>query len=253
MIYRKPGETFETSSTAQSGLVGTIGVRLEDGAGGTAIDRTTAGITEHPAGSGVYFAVVPIPADTPTGQYVPLWDTGGVAPIFRQDSEYLTVNPTGAPPAAAPSLTGRYATVEDVRAYTALAAQVPDDADLQFILDRAERDVDSELVEPVPWGRQASGLKYDPTGLETWRAVALNRATCAQTEYRLAMGEDYFIRAQHTSERGPDFAVDGKLPYIGPTVYRELSGAALVATPGVGQLAVGGTIMSSSTGWVETN
>jgi hypothetical protein len=250
VIYRTPGQPWETSCQAPSGLVGTIGVRVEEGEGTTVTARTTAGSVEHPAASGLYWAVLAAPLVG--GQYAAVWDTGGAIPVYGIDNEYLTVTYT-TPDAPATVPGERYATITDVRAYTSQAVGVSDE-DLQAILDHAERDIDGALIEPVPWGRiDATGLKYDPTSLETWRAAALNRATCAQTEYRLAMGEEFFIRAQHPTERGPDFAVSGLLPYIGPKALRELAGSLLVATPGVGQIQVGGTIMSSSTGWVDTN
>jgi hypothetical protein len=236
------GESFKrTLYGVPTGLVGTIGVRILDGDDVVVTARSIAGIAEYPAGSGVYTATLTAP-DT-GGQYVVVWDTGGSAPTFA--SEDITVRAQ----AAAGS---RYAAISDVRDYTAQALDVSDD-DLQDILERAERDVDGELIEPVPWGRdETTGLKYDPTSLETWRAAALNRAVCAQTEYRLAMGEDFFVRAQHATERGPDFAVSGQLPYIGPKVFRELAGASLVATAGIGQIQIGGTGVGQ-TSWIETN
>lgn len=118
-----------------------------------------------------------------------------------------------------------YAAIDDVRAYTDLAEGVSDE-DLEKVLDRAELDIDGELTTPDP--RPDSGAKYDPAALESWRATALNRGVCAQTEYRLAMGEEFFIRAQHSRVSGPDFTTEGRLPYIGPKARRELAGARLL-------------------------
>jgi hypothetical protein len=121
-----------------------------------------------------------------------------------------------------------YATLADLKAYTDLAEGVSD-ADLQKALDRAERDVDQALAEPP--ARQSSGLKYDPAKLTpAWAEGPLNRATCAQAEYRLTMGEEFFIRPQHDTVRGPDFATSGQLPYLAPKAARELSGTGLLAT-----------------------
>lgn len=75
MINVAPGATFEaTTSGWASGLTGTIGVRVLDNVGGTTIARTTLGITELVAGSGVY--VVTLTAPGAGGQYSVLWDDG---------------------------------------------------------------------------------------------------------------------------------------------------------------------------------
>lgn len=65
MIYARTGDTFEAVlEGAPSGLEGTIGVRVIDPlAGTTVIARSTAGIVEAPAGSGVYVAELTAPAD----------------------------------------------------------------------------------------------------------------------------------------------------------------------------------------------
>src|SRR4051794_23381022 len=79
MIYSAPGVTFETTlSGAPTGLVGTLGIRILDNAGGTALARTTAGIAEFPAGSGFY--AVTLTAPSTAGQYTVMWDTGSVSP-----------------------------------------------------------------------------------------------------------------------------------------------------------------------------
>lgn len=101
------------------------------------------------------------------------------------------------------------------------------------LLGRAERDVDTLLVG---YGalNATTGLKYDPAvDLEAWQVLALNRATCAQAEYRLRMGEDFFIVAQYDRQQGPDFTIEGELPYIGPQVERELQATGLIRAYGV--------------------
>lgn len=130
-----------------------------------------------------------------------------------------------------------YATVDDFTLYTALA--VGDHEDLQATLDVAERDVDSILIPLAAGARQSNGLKLDPEALLDWQQAALRRATCAQGEYRLAMGADFFIRAQHTTVRGPDFSTSGQLPYIGPKVYRELTETGFVHADGIASIRVG--------------
>lgn len=85
----RPGDTFEaTTSNANTGLTGTIGVRLMDGIGGTSLPRTTTGIIETPAGSGIYTAVLTAPATV--GTYQVVWDTGGGSPTWAVEDLNVT-------------------------------------------------------------------------------------------------------------------------------------------------------------------
>lgn len=61
-----------------TGLVGDVGVRLLDNAGGTTTARTTSGIGEYPTGSGVYYASITAPSVP--GQYTIMWDNGSATP-----------------------------------------------------------------------------------------------------------------------------------------------------------------------------
>ena len=89
MIWVAPGATFEaTLQGATTGLTGTIGVRILDGAGATTVARSTSGIVEYPSGSGFYTATLTAP--TTAGQYSVLWDTGSVGPTSTS-AEDLTV------------------------------------------------------------------------------------------------------------------------------------------------------------------
>jgi hypothetical protein len=95
VIFVKPSKTFEaTASGFTTGLVGTIGVRVVDGQGGTTIARTTSGIVESPAGSGVYTATLTSPSDV--GQYEVVWDDAGSPTTWA--AEDLTVTSSGAVP-----------------------------------------------------------------------------------------------------------------------------------------------------------
>ena len=125
-----------------------------------------------------------------------------------------------------------YATLADLRAYSADANAIVDDDVLTRELEQAERDIDTVLGSRGARDAE-TGLKVDPAAelaagtLAQWQVDALNRATCAQAEYRLVMGPDFFIRAQHNRVRGPDFTTEGQLPYIGPKAMLELDGAGL--------------------------
>src|SRR3990172_5611118 len=84
-----PGDSFEVTSVGfATGLVGTIGIRILDGAGGTTTARVTAGIVEFPSGSGIYLKTLTAPLTA--GQYTVMWDTGTVSPTTVQ-VEALTV------------------------------------------------------------------------------------------------------------------------------------------------------------------
>lgn len=92
MIFAKPSTSFESTATGfTTGLTGTIGVRVTDGVGGTTIARTTSGIVETPAGSGVYVATLTAPANV--GQYQVTWDDGGSPTTWA--AEELTITATG--------------------------------------------------------------------------------------------------------------------------------------------------------------
>lgn len=74
MIQAAPGRTFTAVlEAATSGLVGTLGVRIERADGTTHTARTTAGIVEIEAGSGVY-AKADLVAPDDRGTYLVLWD-----------------------------------------------------------------------------------------------------------------------------------------------------------------------------------
>src|SRR4051812_41290245 len=87
-LQASAGLPFEaTLDNAPTGLLGTLGLQIQDGAGVAVVGRTTTGIVESPAGSGVYTATVTAP--TTSGAYVIVWDTGGSFPVFA--TEDLTV------------------------------------------------------------------------------------------------------------------------------------------------------------------
>lgn len=83
MIITRPGAVFEASTPPiDSGLVGTIGVRIMDGQGATTTARSTDAIVETPAGSGIYVATRTAPG---AGDYLIAWDTGGDAPQYLSE------------------------------------------------------------------------------------------------------------------------------------------------------------------------
>lgn len=125
----------------------------------------------------------------------------------------------GGTPSGPPGAT-TYATVADLRAYADLTGG--DDADLTRVLLRAERDVD-RVVGNQGARPDSQLLKFDPASMGARQADALKRGTCAQAEYRIAMGEPFMVKGQHKSVSGPQFSTSGKLPRVGPKVMDELA------------------------------
>lgn len=93
-IYVAPGATFEANvSGTASGQVGTIGVRITNLA--TDVDflaRTTAGIQEFPASSGIYSRSFTAPTTAAT--YSIIWDTG--SPPYATEDLVVTSTAPGA-------------------------------------------------------------------------------------------------------------------------------------------------------------
>lgn len=123
---------------------------------------------------------------------------------------------------------GTYAVAADVEAYIEGGTGL-DAATVERYIVRAERDVDRAVNVVI--GRRTSGLKFDPvTDLDATQREALERATCAQVEYRLRMGDDFFVQHQRESMSGPETSVSGRVPRIGPQVRDELISGGLYAT-----------------------
>lgn len=120
-----------------------------------------------------------------------------------------------------------YAQISDFEAYVEGWVTTDSDA-LNRLLMRAEHDLDQRLFPPVAQLTVAD-RKVDPTTLTDEQTAALTAATCAQAEYRNAMGEDFFVRGQYESVSGPGgFSQKGRQPYIGPKVKAELAGTGLL-------------------------
>lgn len=84
IVQISPGAAITSRLTsAPTGLVGTLGVRLESTGGATVVPRFTAGIVEFDPGE--YSAPITAPDDA--GDYVPIWDTGGPTPIEIVDED----------------------------------------------------------------------------------------------------------------------------------------------------------------------
>lgn len=112
-----------------------------------------------------------------------------------------------------------YATATEYRAYVpGLDPDVTDD-DIDDALEKAEEYIDSAVGR----GNVLYELrKFDPIYLDTYQQHFLSRATCAQAEYMMHMGETFFIQAR-TGVQGRDASIQGKLPALGPKARQELT------------------------------
>lgn len=93
-----------------------------------------------------------------------------------------------------------YATVNDFETYMGPLWQTEEEADVSAIMDRAEQDI-NEYVGNV---LEISGFSL--TAMSAESLLALKLATCMQTEYRLIMGEPFFVGAAQFNS-GPDAEV----------------------------------------------
>ncbi len=94
-----------------------------------------------------------------------------------------------------------YATPSNLRAYLNVTATELNDAAAQRVLLQAEKDVDRVCGPPSD---SAAMRVFIPTDLTVTERSSLVDATCAQAEYRLARGEQFFIaHASGESRYGP--------------------------------------------------
>ncbi len=165
-IYAAPGLTYEASaSNFPTGLTGTIGVRVTDGIGGTTTSRTTSGIAEFPAGSGIY--TVTLTAPTSAGQYQVVWDSGGGSPTWATEELVVTSSSPGGSTPSGIDL----CTLSDVREALELpASDTTRDALIQTLISvgslrahmkRSQDLLDSALSELC--NLKMSGSEFRPT------------------------------------------------------------------------------------------
>lgn len=120
-----------------------------------------------------------------------------------------------------------YATASQLRSYTGLDSTALPDATANALLEKAEGDIDSFAVIDRPYD-ETTGRRFVPANLSSTEALILRRATCAQAEYRRAMGSEFFVVGQYASVTGPDYSTTGQLGYIGPGTWRELAASGFI-------------------------
>lgn len=181
-IYSAPGATFYSIlDNTPTGLVGTLGVRIIRNSDDVEVSaRTTAGITESPAGSGRYKAALQAPEVK--GTYTVLWDTGTVSPSTTATDD-LTV--TSAPPSFAEAEPGPlYAAPTGLRTFLGTNEDVLSDSEANVVLGKAcdlidERIGNRPIIEAtgrkIPMGEEAEERVGE--GFEEWRLKKLAEAT----------------------------------------------------------------------------
>lgn len=117
-----------------------------------------------------------------------------------------------------------YATADEFAEYVE-GWETDDEEALLRALNRASLDVDRFVG--FAWSVQSNGLRFgdledNPQDLDEGELAALKRATCAQAEYRIEKGEEFFVHDQYESVGGPDFGTKGKLSRFGPKAREEL-------------------------------
>jgi hypothetical protein len=112
---------------------------------------------------------------------------------------------------------------------------VPDDTtELEAVLTVAERDIEYAIGV---YGRSSTGSKIDVDGLDEWRSTCLIRAVCAQAQYHMFKGEEFFASGRPTAQSSREGSIASQEPYIGPKASTELSrGGFYRLTTGHGRL-----------------
>ncbi len=192
MIYTAPSTTFEAIADGfATGLVGTIGIRVRDNAGNDTIARTTAGIAEDIAGSGIYRAQFTAPAVA--GQYTIVWDNAS-GTYATEDLIVSYSAPSGAPPSGSD-----LCTVADVRAALEIpTADTSRDTLIATLITAASEaimgEVDREFAPATASATRrfrVDGFKLNlsPYDLRTVTAITMNPETASPTT--LTVTSDY--------------------------------------------------------------
>lgn len=165
----QPNTSYETVNQFATGLTGTVGVRVIDNAGATTTARVTAGITEYPAGSGIYQKTLTAPATA--GQYTIVWDDTST---FKIVELVVTATTLGA-------LTGElYVTRDEMKTALTLENQTYADDDIDRAINAASRAIDdatgrfffsSSDVRYYTPERRATALEIDDLNSLTSLAV----------------------------------------------------------------------------------
>lgn len=186
--------------------------------------HTTSGITELSAPSGNYRKLITFPSTE--GNYVPEWKNGSVEVL---DDIVYEVRVDA--PVDELDLPNSYASRSDLNAY--LEDGLPegyDDDYLDKVLGLASEDID-RYCNAITY-RPGSNLKFAVTSdpfewdeIHTGARAAIVEATCAQAEYRLAKGDQFFVEVQRAEGEFANTQVTQ--PRVGPKAVEALSKAGI--------------------------
>jgi hypothetical protein len=145
LIVAPQGPLLASTQTV-SGQMGTLGLTIVDEDGDIVVAHTTAGITEMPAGSGLYFTTVSAPSNA--GQYVIEWDSGAtmafvVSAVF--DVPFTAEEPRGI------GFTKRAPRGYD-KAARSVYAMLPDQAYIVRELDTGQVDDGTPILTATDYG-----------------------------------------------------------------------------------------------------
>ena len=132
MITVQPSTSFEATAQFDTGLVGTLGVRIIDNVGATTTARVTAGIIEYPATSGLYQKTLTSPGTA--GQYSLVWDDGT---NYATDDLLVTTDAVATVPGS-----NLYVTTEQLKTTLELEGTSYADDDIDLASEAACRAID---------------------------------------------------------------------------------------------------------------
>jgi hypothetical protein len=182
-------ETYVNSGEAcsASGVTITIAASgASDGGSGTPVPATSTGITEQ--GMGLYQYVWSVPEDQDPGSYLVTWT--GVRSSDSTSISYVQAINVAPNPESVP-LPGLYASVADYRNRT--NDQNTPAARVQVALQLASEDIDRALIAAV-YRTDADGMPLDPQLVNV-----LRRATAAQAQYVIDVGDDSDVKREYAS------------------------------------------------------
>lgn len=200
-----PGAAFTaTSEDAGTGLIGTIGVRISNPATDTdTVARTTSGIAEYPAGSGIYIASLTAPAAA--GMYLVIWDDGSGS--YATDDLWVS---TSSP--AALSSAPLYLTLAQLKATLNMTGTEYADADLTLAIGAASRAVDSTTGRRFWLDLGTTNVRYytprsyrvlQIDDLVTLTSVAIDRSGTGTFSETWTLGTDFVLEPFNAPSEQP--------------------------------------------------
>jgi hypothetical protein len=202
MITAAPGATIEVVTQFATGLTGTVGIRVRDNAGADTLPRTTAGIVEDIAGSGIYRKSLVAP--TVAGQFTIVWDNG--SGVYTVEELIVGYSATGVVPAA-----NAYVSVADLKASLSLTGQTYADNDITNAINAACRGIDSATGRRFYLDPDATSVRYyTPDSLRllmiddivTVTAVAVDRDGDGTFEETWTQGSSYVLEPLNAAADG---------------------------------------------------